>query len=90
MLIPEPSTAESVAVAAAAATFATDMEANAQYELATTTNCWVARARALTFADAEFVADDTTTSSSSAPPTASPPVTAPSRSRKAAARCPPA
>jgi hypothetical protein len=56
-LIPEPSNSAAVSVAAAAVTFSTTLEANSYYELASSTNCWVARARALTFADAEFVAD---------------------------------
>jgi hypothetical protein len=58
-LIPEPSSSASVAVVTAAATFSTTLEAGKFYELASSTNCWVGRARALTFADAEFAADDT-------------------------------
>ncbi len=59
MLIPEPSTAVPQAVTAAAATFAVTLEAGAFFELVSSTNCWVARATAITFDD-EFVADAAT------------------------------
>ena len=59
-LISEPSTAESVAVVATAVAFATVLEAGQAYEVSSSTNCWIARAQALTFDDAVFIADNTT------------------------------
>jgi hypothetical protein len=59
MFIPEPSTSESVAVGTAAVTFPTVM-GSGFYELVSDTACWIARALALAFADATFIADNST------------------------------
>jgi hypothetical protein len=60
MLIPDLSSAVPVAVGAAAVSFSTALVAGSFYELAANTACWVARAQAVTFPAAEFVADAAT------------------------------